>query len=201
MWRYSWTIPGLELQPLEIHATKRVAPCLNANYVSSATAYREEEMQLTHRLVGDRHGTWAGQEMTSSSEMRADVSWPFINLKQVSWTAVKQPSEPFCLVRQAFLRCPDVFPNKPKSGCNLWQDAVVYDDSVNNNTPKFIFIEETNQLHVMELLEILVVKYSLILSASKTTVHCRVHRNPLHDWFSFIKPTKCTYNTHNHLVY
>jgi len=55
---YSSTLmPGLELQPLEIHTAESIAPCLKANYVRSATAYREEEMQLAHRLAGDRHGT------------------------------------------------------------------------------------------------------------------------------------------------
>jgi len=55
---YSSTLmPGLELQSLEIQTAESIAPCLNANYVRSATVYREEEMQLAHRLAGDRHGT------------------------------------------------------------------------------------------------------------------------------------------------
>ena len=55
---YSSTLmPGLELQTLEIQIAESIAPCLNTNCVTPATAYREEEMQLAHRLAGDRHGT------------------------------------------------------------------------------------------------------------------------------------------------
>jgi hypothetical protein len=36
---YSSTLmPGLELQPLEMHTVESIAPCLNTNYVKSATA-------------------------------------------------------------------------------------------------------------------------------------------------------------------
>jgi hypothetical protein len=71
---------GLELQPPEIHTAESIAPCLNTNYFRCATAYREEEMQLAHRLAADRHDTWAEEEMTSRAEMRAEASWPFIDL-------------------------------------------------------------------------------------------------------------------------
>jgi len=67
-------MPGIELQPLEIHTAESIAPCLNANYGRSEMAYREEEMQLAHRLAGDRHGTCAAEEMTSRDEMRAEAS-------------------------------------------------------------------------------------------------------------------------------
>jgi len=65
---------GLELQSLEIHTAESIAPCLNTNCFRCAMAYSEEEMQLARRLAGDRHGTWAEEEMTSRDEMRAEAS-------------------------------------------------------------------------------------------------------------------------------
>lgn len=131
MFGYSSTLmPGLELQSLEIHPAESIAPCWNTNCVRSATAYREEEMQLAHRLAGDRHGTWAEEEMTSRDEMRAEASWPFIDLSKCHeprWNnRARRPvvrdlrCERISFIFWCCLRlCPAVSPSAPRSLSNL----------------------------------------------------------------------------------